>query len=123
MTDNAGVVSLGTYLDWDSEFWGLGIARLEAAAVREHTTAEIAAWCRAHAIECVYLLLDEDDAATRRRAEDGFLRQVDLRVTLRRPGAGRPGRGCAPTDIRPSRPADVPHLRAIAKVSHRLTRF
>lgn len=116
---------LGTYLDWDSEFWGRGIARLDDAVLRDHDVEEIAAWCRGRRIECAFLLIDEKDADTRRRADAGPFRLVDQRITLTRPvrASDQSSPGDRPRAVRPSRSDDIPHLRAIARVCHRLTRF
>ena len=104
---------------WDSEFFGVRIARLtsrEAAALDIEATE---AWCRDRRVDCLYYLTespDEDPALLSR----GFV-PVDVRVTLEMRleadgGAVSPG-------IRVAGPADVPALREIAAVSHSATRF
>ena len=125
-------------LAWDSEFFGCRIGRIipleapiEAKGGRldPGLLAEVDAWCRAEAIDCLYFLADSGDPATAAVAEAGGFRLVDLRVTLegpltpdpspipsRPPGEGRPL-------TRPFRPEDLSELRRIAAVSHHDSRF
>ncbi len=42
-----------TYLDWDSDFFGVRIARVNASRLSEETVAPILAWCAAQAIDCL----------------------------------------------------------------------
>ena len=57
---------LCTYLDWDSEFFGRRIARLNRHRLNEASLDEMLAWCRASRIDCLYFLADCDDAQTNR---------------------------------------------------------
>lgn len=106
-------------LAWDSEFFGLRIARLEA----EHLTAELApailAWCKAESIDCLYFLAGASDSGSVRLAERLGFALVDIRVTLE--SLARTAE--ADPRVRSARPDDLPRLQAIARVSHRDSRF
>jgi dTDP-4-amino-4,6-dideoxy-D-galactose acyltransferase len=107
-------------LAWDSEFFGCRIGRLEGGRLDRGLLAEVDAWCRAEAIDCLYFLAGAGDPATAALAEEAGFRLVDLRVTLE--GAVTPREG-SNAEIRLSRPADIPVLRRIAAASHHDSRF
>ncbi len=116
-----------TYLDWDSDFFGVRIARVNAGHLAEETVAPILAWCADQAIDCLYFLADADDYATSRLAAQNDFYLVDLRVSLDRAlvngstnGGSSDGNGSV---IRPCEAADLPALKAIARTVHRDTRF
>jgi dTDP-4-amino-4,6-dideoxy-D-galactose acyltransferase len=118
------VNSLCQYLDWDSDFFGRRIARITVNRLSQETIERVMLWCHSHAIDCLYFLGDVADKSTVRLAEDNEFRFVDIRVTLERqldiPVVGdRITQGV----IRLCTPEDVPALRAIARVSHRDSRF
>jgi GNAT superfamily N-acetyltransferase len=112
-------------LAWDTEFFGRRIARVTVQRLSQAEMSWVLDWCRQNAIECLYFLADPNDMTTVRLAEDNDFRLVDIRLTLERPladlalaRAGLPG-----GVFRPAAPGDIPALRAIARVSHRDTRF
>jgi len=108
-------------LDWDSRFFGASIARATIDRIDAAGARTILEWCRAHAVECLYFLADEGDAATARvLVEHGFT-AVDVRVTLERQSI--PPAAPVPADTRASRLGDIEALREIAAVSHRNSRF
>ena len=73
---------LCTFLVWDTEFFGCRIARVNDHTLDERRGAQIAAWCEAHAIDCLYFLASSDDPATQHyAAHQGYLLQ-DIRVVL-----------------------------------------
>lgn len=110
------------YLEWDSEFFGLRIARVAVGRLTRERMQHILRWCDAHRIDCLYFLSDADDPPTVRLAEDHRFRFVDIRVTFEnRLATARPG--AASAAVRVCRPGDVPFLRAIARNSHRDSRF
>jgi GNAT superfamily N-acetyltransferase len=67
-------------LPWDSEFFGVEVARVEAPLGDGVVAAAAAAGMR-----CLYLLADAGDGATTRAAEDAGFHLVDIRVTFTRP--------------------------------------
>ncbi len=111
-------------LPWDSEFFGLPIARVVRRQLDRQTGAQIEAWCRQQQIDCLYFLADASDTASVRAAEAHGFRLVDIRLTMSRQlemsGARQtPGHLL----VAPATAADVPALRAIAHLSHGATRF
>jgi dTDP-4-amino-4,6-dideoxy-D-galactose acyltransferase len=110
-----------TLLDWDSQFFMCRIARLWTPRLSRHTCAAALDWCRAEAIDCLYLFASLDDEGTSLLGPSGF-ELVDVRLDLSCEIGDRMMRG-AVTAIRPAAEADVPGLRAIAARSHHATRF
>lgn len=120
MSGETAVVEEGTILAWDSEFFGLRIARIEADALRIRL-ARVDEWCRRERVDCAYLMLDVDDQAGCDAAHAGGFRLVDVRVTLE---SGRVDDAVVePGLIRTAVESDIAALKAIARVSHRATRF
>ena len=115
------------FLSWDTDFFGHRIARVTGHRLDPQRVQTILEWCENHTIECLYFLADSDNPETVRLAEKHGFRLVDIRVTLQCGIGGRPagyknGRFEA-LRVRPSCPEDVPILQAIARISHRDTRF
>jgi dTDP-4-amino-4,6-dideoxy-D-galactose acyltransferase len=116
-------------LAWDSELFGCRIGRLGGNRLDRAVLAEVDAWCRAEAIDCLYFLAGSGDPATAALAEEAGFRLVDLRVTLEGPLTPGPSPipslppGEGGTAIRASRSEDIPALRRIAASSHRDSRF
>jgi dTDP-4-amino-4,6-dideoxy-D-galactose acyltransferase len=108
------------YLEWDSQFFGLRIARLTEPRLTADSVAAARLWCRTNQIDCLYFLADSDDAETVMRAQINAFQLVDIRLTLERRLGG--AIGLAPA-VRLFQPADAAPLRAIARVSHRDSRF
>ena len=128
--------------EWDSSFFGVSIAQVTA---KRPTADELAEAVRAadHAsIDCLYFLAEAEDGTAIRAAEATGFSLVDIRLTLdcqtglpahdkdahrRKQSADdeiapRPPR-LSPGEIRPARPADIPRLKELARLSHRNTRF
>lgn len=112
-----------TYLGWDSAFFGRRIARATVGRLAEETLRQIRTWCELHEIECLYFLADSTDPVTVSLAERAGFHLVDIRVTLERPLGHLPLPETAHRCVRPSTEDDLPALRAIARVSHRDSRF
>ena len=108
------------FLAWDSEFFGRRIARVTVPHVDEDLVKRILDWGRTHDIECLYFLA-QGDAATVRAIETHGFHLVDVRVTLEQLIGTLSD---PPTNfVRPVCAADINALRAIARVSHRDSRF
>ncbi|MDX6409530.1 MAG: dTDP-4-amino-4,6-dideoxy-D-galactose acyltransferase [Gaiellaceae bacterium] len=109
-------------LEWDTEFWGVKIARVAAESMTDKSREEVDAWCRDNEISCVYFLARTEDSETTFAAERGEFFYTDARITLRKEVRGRreemPG-----VHIREARPGDLEGLQAIARSSHETTRF
>lgn len=111
------------YLSWDSDFFGQRIARVTVGRLNEVTLRQIQDWCDSHRIDCAYFLAESTDPDTVSLVERARFHFVDIRVTLDMSlgqlSPADPVQSC----IRPSKEEDLPALRAIAKVSHRDSRF
>jgi dTDP-4-amino-4,6-dideoxy-D-galactose acyltransferase len=109
-------------LEWDSDFWGFGCARVQGHKLRKGQMPAIDAWCHVHDITFLQYLAPADDPTSARHAEEGGFRLVDERVTLAcRITAGNsdvPG-----VELRPGRMEDVSELEAIARISHTDSRY
>lgn len=117
MTDQA----LCRFLEWDSDFFGVRVARAQVSRLAPDTASALLDWCRANAIDLLYFLADSDDPPTIRLAEDHGFRLVDLRVTLDRTlqvPAHAPQYA-----VRTAQPGDLPALRAMARAGFRQSRF
>jgi dTDP-4-amino-4,6-dideoxy-D-galactose acyltransferase len=108
------------FLEWDSRFFGLRIARLTEPRLTSASVTSATRWCLTNRIDCLYFLADSDDAETAILAQRSAFQFVDIRLTLECRLGGDPGPAPA---VRPFRPADAARLRAIARVSHRDSRF
>jgi len=111
-------------LDWDSAFFGRRIARIDARALVANAE-EVSGWCQRSGVECACLLVDAADEAGIVAAHEQQFRLVDLRLTLVRPLPPPAAASSSRHDvhIRPVVPSDLDALRAIARISHRDTRF
>ena len=123
MIDGGGGASC-RFLGWDSDFFGMRIARILPHRLSRAKMARTLSWCRRRRIDCAYFLADAGDSPTIRLAEERGFRLVDLRVTLQREledivASPVP----AGLKFRFALPDDIPALEAIAKTAHRDSRF
>jgi dTDP-4-amino-4,6-dideoxy-D-galactose acyltransferase len=111
-------------LDWDTQFFGVRIARASTDRLETGSVAAMLGWCRAQAVACLYLLADAAHAPTTRLAEENRFSLVDIRMSLlgdlSRAPAGEPE---PRAELGPVQPSEVEALRALAAVSHRDSRF
>jgi dTDP-4-amino-4,6-dideoxy-D-galactose acyltransferase len=109
-------------LPWDSEFFGINIARLWGQHLPPERAVEALRWCREQNVQCLYFLADASDALTARSAHEAGFRMVDVRTTyecnlaFRRPVL-------AAAAVRPFERDDLPALERIAAASHTDSRF
>lgn len=108
-------------LEWDSEFFGQRIARVESARMDAALLDEVGAFARSEAIDCLYFLVDAADSASIRSAESGGFRCVDVRVTRER--TLDPAGHVMPAGVETVREDDLAALRAVARTSHAASRF
>jgi dTDP-4-amino-4,6-dideoxy-D-galactose acyltransferase len=111
-------------LPWDSEFFGVRVARVRGEVLTDEHAREIDAWCREREVACLYFLARGDDAGSPRVAERNDYRLVDIRVTYERPGSialapEEPGG----VEVRLARAGDIPALQEIARYSYTISRF
>jgi dTDP-4-amino-4,6-dideoxy-D-galactose acyltransferase len=109
-------------LDWDSQFFGRSIARIDSVNLTPSLLTSANHWAAQNQIDCFYYLCPAEDTASARTAgEDGFT-CVDIRYTL---GLKIPASwlNLNVPAIRTAREADIPVLRTIAGQSHTDSRF
>jgi len=123
MADEVGGAPLCQYLDWDSTFFGYRIARVLGNRLTEQSVRQIRKWCDTQKIDCLYFLADSDHPETVSLAEQARFHLVDVRVTLAIKLDSSLGAGAAQACVRHFKAEDLPVLRAIARVSHRDSRF
>ena len=114
--------ALCSYLAWDSNFFGLRIARLNRARLDEQTLASAFDWCNSNRIDCLYFLADSDDPATPVLASQNGFVLTDVRLTLEKQFAHSETWPARPA-IRLAKEEDLPALKEIARTTHRDTRF
>jgi ribosomal protein S18 acetylase RimI-like enzyme len=105
-------------LPWDSEHFGVSIARVVAGAASDLSTA----WARDHDVECLYLLADLQDAAALRAAIAAGFVLTDVRLTLERSIDAGVAHG-DDDSVRRMEESDLPVLEAIADSAHVDSRF
>ena len=113
--------ALCQFLDWDSAFFGKRIARITTSSVGADDSRSILAWIAAERIDCLYFLADSSDTRSVRWAESLDFQLVDLRITMVR--STELGLADSAAFIRPACDADVSALKAIARISHKDSRF
>jgi len=111
-----------TLLTWDSDFFGVRIARVNESRLTPDSARAIDAWCAAQDIACLYFLADASDSLTHRTAESHGYHLLDMRLTLTHPMRVLPDAPHTVT-IRPHQPDDVPRLRAITRDSYTDSRY
>lgn len=109
-------------LSWDSDFFGVSIARVSGDRLDPALANQIDAWCRDNRIDCLYFFARPDDPQTTRAAEDNGYRLTDVRVVFERSSGGADIPVC-PDSVSEFAPADLQSLKTIARQSHRDTRF
>src|SRR4030095_7539794 len=114
-------------LEWDSEFFGLRIARLHGSRLCPAEVAAIDRWCVAERIDCLYFLADCRCPETIATVERSGFGCKDVRVTYEWKSA-LGARGVRPrigeqVTVRAQRPTDKEALVAIARCAHTDTRF
>lgn len=113
-------------LDWDSRHFGLPIARVSGGTLNTESIDAIEDWCAEHEVRCLFLLADAEDLETAELAAGGGFREVDRRVTFRRPmdDAAELSIGGPPSmEIREAREEELGPLMDLAANSHRESRF
>ena len=110
-------------LDWDSDFFGKRIARLNGVQIDADGFAAVEAWARDHDIDCLYFLAEADDHATQRLALDRGFYLVDTRVTYERALLTTPVPEHPGVLIRDGQPSDFEQLAEVSGYSHRISRF
>jgi dTDP-4-amino-4,6-dideoxy-D-galactose acyltransferase len=118
MTMNSEVCRV---LEWDSEFFGVRIARVTCDAISPALLPAIDTYSASQGIQCLYFLAAAHDAESSAAAQSGGFHFVDVRMTFERPLGTFSGQ--ATPCVRPFRGQDLPALEAIARASHHDSRF
>lgn len=110
-----------TTLEWDSQFFGRRIGRVEASRLREGDVTALQRNATERGLECLYLLADPNCDETARVASRAGFRMVDIRITLERRASSRAEERSMP--VRQATTADLVDLEPIAARGHVDTRF
>jgi dTDP-4-amino-4,6-dideoxy-D-galactose acyltransferase len=107
-------------LDWDSAHFGLRIGRVLPMSADAELFKQALTWADQSSLDCMYLLVESDDAATVRRASEFGWRMVDIRVTL---GTKLSDQVTSQAPMRQANVADLSYLKQLATRSHTHSRF
>jgi ribosomal protein S18 acetylase RimI-like enzyme len=112
-------------LPWDSEFFGVRIARAANGRLTSGYLAEMESWCDHARVRCLYFLADSDHAETVQLAQQFGFTLVDIRLTLERTVSRRLGKPQPPPGVmlRPAAFSDLPTLQKIAADAYTQSRF
>lgn len=113
------------FLQWDSDFFGRRIARVNGSKLTTKIIEEILAWCEDTHIECLYFLADSDNRQTVQIAEQQDFKLVDIRVTMQTQidQAAYRSIESSETAIRQVVSSDIEELKSIASNNHTQSRF
>jgi dTDP-4-amino-4,6-dideoxy-D-galactose acyltransferase len=111
------------FLDWDTGFFGVRIARVTGHRLDSDAVRDILAWCHDHEIACLYFLADSDHRETVRLSEDAGFRLIDIRLTFRHSHPQQAAAGEESIRLRPAMPGDLPTLQALARTGFRDSRY
>ena len=114
-----------TYLDWDSTFFDMKIAKIVDNYIEPNSLEDAFVWCNSHKIDCLYFLCDSDSITSITLAEENKFHLVDIRITFRKTENLVPSELDLKfqANIRDYVVDDIPRLKAMAKESFRFTRF
>lgn len=120
----AEAVAVCQFLEWDTKFFGRSIAQVNVSRLSPAILRHVVESCQRWGVECLYYLADCHHRDSVQLAEAAGFHFVDIRLTFEHdlrgvPGPAREGGGA----VRPARPGDVPHLRAIARTSYTKSRY
>jgi ribosomal protein S18 acetylase RimI-like enzyme len=112
-------------LEWDTNFFGMRIARLLASSLSSYTADRAESWCAENRIDCLYFLAGTQDPETILLAERYQYSLVDIRMTLgwRLHSRAAVVRQDAAREIRPARADDIGMMKEIAGDIYTDTRF
>jgi ribosomal protein S18 acetylase RimI-like enzyme len=111
-----------TVAAWDSAFFGRRIGRFELDRPGVADVEHAVAWAREQALDCLCALIDADAVASARALERHGFGLMDVRLTLDRAAAAGEPRATE-IEIGEPRAEDREGLLALARTSHRGTRF
>jgi len=110
-------------LEWDSNFFGKRVARVNGNTLTPARIKEIDHWSHQNQIDCLYFLASPDDDTTVVCAEQNGYHLVDLRVSLSANLRSISFSEEQSSSIRFAGEKDIPALQAIAGLNHTNSRF
>jgi len=113
-------------LEWDSNWWGMGVARLDALPETPDDVVQIDAWCNAYEVDVLMALVPERAARAHELLDPDGSRTFDRRVTYSRnlEDLGAEHASLLPDlAFRLAQPGDARSLGELASRSHLGTRF
>jgi dTDP-4-amino-4,6-dideoxy-D-galactose acyltransferase len=110
-------------LEWDSQFFGLRIARFFGSRLSPNIVTDVERWGQINNIDCLYFLADATDARTCELAQENHFRFVDVRLTLEHRSELLDAPNEPPLPLRTASERDIPALRELARTAHRHSRF
>ena len=114
-------------LEWDSNFFGFPIARLNTRKLNQSNIHQVLYWCQANSVKCLYFLAASDGMDSIGVAEANGFHLVDLRITLENQLNEKNGiKNVIPIEglkIRTVIAEDILLLENIARCSYHLSRF
>jgi dTDP-4-amino-4,6-dideoxy-D-galactose acyltransferase len=119
---HADAASSCELLEWDTAFFGVRIGRVRGHRLTNDQAAAALDWASREAIACLYLLADADHHETIRAAARHAFALTDMRFELAAPIA-TDDLEPVPATIRRAQQSDGARLTALARTSHRNTRF
>jgi len=115
------------FLDWDSEFFGINIGRLEKGYIESRDISTIQQECHVTNINCLYWLADPSNPFPIQIAEDFGFNYVNARLTLSHDQTNESDQDgqyiLSNHHIRTVNSHDLSQLKSIARISHHNTRF
>jgi hypothetical protein len=109
-------------LAWDSEFFGVPIARADLTSATDGVLRAIDAEARAQGIACLYGSLDPTDGGTAHLVQAFGHRLVEVAITFERPDVPFTPKP-SPTKVRRGTPDDLPDLEIAIKTLAPWSRF
>lgn len=127
----ADLIQIVKELSWDTNYFGIPIARLYPSRINERILRFALNFCRQKKIKCLYYLANSQDSQSVRLAEQHGFHLVDVRLSFsvdlaHFSGSQNTGRNLvakSTLQIRNAIPEDIPHLRKIARQSYSLSRY
>lgn len=113
------------FLEWDSEFFGIRIARVIGDRLNSGEISVLDEWCKRNRINCLYFMADPNCQESNYLAENRQFHLVDTKVRLAVDLTGRVSESgeVQSFGIRPSMREDIESLKRMAKVCHYHSRF
>ncbi len=114
---------IAVLLEWDSQFFGKRIGRVEGHSLSAADVIEVEHWAKANNVDCVYFLADGSDRQHWAAVEGRGFQLVDLRVTYQLDLTRYEEKCPAVAQIRVARREDIAQVKKMAAEFHQASRF